>query len=124
MAGGLIQHNGQMANDIHTATRSHDQAHPYSIALQLDDCTERGLLHPHQSHDQRHLHTKDSTTVAGWLLLADGKEAFLNGVALGLGEGAAFGQPVDGMQRGVDERGVVFRAGKLGSTAGQQRQHR
>lgn len=55
-------------------------------------------------------------------LLAHGQQALLDGVPLGLGERAAFGQPVDGLQRGVDELRVVLRAGKESGTAGQQRQ--
>lgn len=65
------------------------------------------------------LPSNDST----WrVLLADSQQALLDGVPLGLGERAAFGQPVDGLQRGVDEMHVVLRASKESGTAGQQRQ--
>lgn len=55
-------------------------------------------------------------------LLADSQQALLDGVPLSFGERAAFGQPVDCLQRGVHQLGVVLRAGKEGGTAGQQRQ--
>lgn len=58
------------------------------------------------------------------VILADGEQALLNCVALGLGERAALGEPVDGVQGRVDECGVVLRARKVRGAAGQQRQHR
>lgn len=55
-------------------------------------------------------------------LLADSQQALLDGIPLGFGERATFGEPVDGLQRGVNQLGVVLRAGKEGGTAGQQGQ--
>lgn len=56
-------------------------------------------------------------------LLADIQQALLDGVPLGFGERASFAQPVDGLQRGVDQLHVVLGAGKEGGAAGQQGQH-
>ncbi len=58
-----------------------------------------------------------------WLSLADGQQTLLDGVSLGFGERAALGQAVDGVERGVDERGVMLCPGEVRSAAGQQRQH-
>lgn len=55
-------------------------------------------------------------------LLADRQQALLDGVSLGLGQRAAFGQPVDGLQRGVDQLCVVLGAGEQSGTASQERQ--
>lgn len=55
-------------------------------------------------------------------LLADSQQTLLDGVPLGFGERAAFGQPVDSLQRGVNQLRIVLCAGKESGTAGQQRQ--
>lgn len=60
---------------------------------------------------------------AGRALLADSQQALLDGVPLGFGERAPFAQPVDGLQRGVDQLCVVLGAGEEGGAAGQQGQH-
>lgn len=52
--------------------------------------------------------------------LADRQQALLDGVPLGLGERAALGQAVDGVQGGVDQRGVVLGAGKERGAAGEE----
>lgn len=51
------------------------------------------------------------------------KQTLLYRVPLGLGEAAAFGQAVDGVQQGVDERGEGLRPRKQRRTFGEQRQH-
>lgn len=61
--------------------------------------------------------------ITTWLLLADGKQALLDGVSLGLGERAALGQSVDGVKCGVHECSVVLRMSKEVRTSRQQRQH-
>lgn len=55
-------------------------------------------------------------------LLADSQQAFLYSIPLGFGERAALGEPIDGVQGGVDKRGVVLGAGKERGAAGQERQ--
>lgn len=57
-------------------------------------------------------------------LLADSQQTLLDGVPLGFGERAAFGQSVDGLKCGVDQLSVVLRAAEESGTAGQQRQQR
>ena len=54
---------------------------------------------------------------------AHGQEAVLDGVSLGRGEAAALGQPVHGVEQGVDQRGVRLRAGKQRCALSQQGQH-
>lgn len=54
--------------------------------------------------------------------LADGQQALLYGIPLGLGEDAALGEAVDGVQGGVDEGGVVLGAGEQGGAAGEEGQ--
>ena len=55
--------------------------------------------------------------------LADGQQTLLDGVSLGLGERAALGEAVDGVEGGVEEAGVVLRAGEERGTAGEEGQH-
>lgn len=55
-------------------------------------------------------------------LLADCQQTLFNGIPLGFGEWAAFWQPVDSLQRGVNQLCVVLCAAKKSGTAGQQRQ--
>lgn len=57
------------------------------------------------------------------VLPTDCEQALLYRVPLGLGEAAAFGQAVDGVQQGVDERGEGLRPRKQRRTFGEQRQH-
>ena len=60
---------------------------------------------------------------AGRSLLAEGHEALLNDVSLGLGEGTAAGQPVDGVEHGVDHDGSVVAAGEQRGALGDEGQH-
>ena len=60
---------------------------------------------------------------AGRSLLAEGHEALLNDVPLGLGEGPATGQPVDGVEHGVNHDGSVVAAGEQRRTLGDEGQH-
>ncbi len=53
-------------------------------------------------------------------LLADSQQALLYGISLGLGERAALGKAVDGVQSGVDEGGVVLGAGEERGAAGEE----
>lgn len=55
--------------------------------------------------------------------LAQGHEALLDDVSLGLGEGPPTRQPVDGVQHGVDHYGPVVAAGKEGGAFGDEWQH-
>lgn len=55
-------------------------------------------------------------------LLADSQQALLYSVSLSLGERAALGEAVDGVQSGVDEGGVVLGAGEERGTSGQEGQ--
>lgn len=55
-------------------------------------------------------------------LLADGQQTLLDSVSLGLGQRAAFGEAIDGLQRGVDQLRVVLSAGEQCRAAGQQGQ--
>lgn len=66
--------------------------------------------------------TQLSVNKAAEALLADSQQTLLDGVPLGFGERAAFGEPVDSLQSGVDQLRVVLRAGEESGTAGQQRQ--
>ena len=54
---------------------------------------------------------------------ANRQQALLNGISLRLGQRAALGEAVDGVQRGVYEGGVVLRSGKQRGTAGEEGQH-
>ena len=56
-------------------------------------------------------------------LLAQRHEALFDDVPLGLGEGSAAGQPVDGVQHGVDHDGPVFGTGEERGALGDERQH-
>ena len=56
------------------------------------------------------------------LLPTDSQQTLLDGVPLGLGERASFGQPVDGLQRGVDQLCVVLRVAEESGAAGEQGQ--
>jgi len=60
---------------------------------------------------------------AGLSSLAEGHKALLDDVSLGLGEGAPAGQPVDGVQHGVDHDGAVIAAGEQRRALGDERQH-
>lgn len=55
---------------------------------------------------------------------AESHEALLDDVALGLGEGAAAGEAVDGVQHGVHHDGAVLGAGEERGALGDERQHR
>lgn len=52
-------------------------------------------------------------------LLAERHQALLYDVPLGLGEGSATGQAVDGVEHGVDHNGAVVSAGKQRRTFGE-----
>ena len=52
--------------------------------------------------------------------LADGQQALLYSISLSLGERAALGEAVDGVQGGVDEAGVVLGASKERGAAGEE----
>ena len=54
---------------------------------------------------------------------ADGEQTLLDGVPLGLGEAAAFRQPVHGVEEGVDERGEGLRPREQRGTLGEEGEH-
>ena len=57
------------------------------------------------------------------LLPTDSQQTLLDGVPLGLGEAAAFGQAVNRVEEGIDQGGERLRPRKQGSTFSQERQH-
>lgn len=56
--------------------------------------------------------------------LANGQQTFLYGIPLCFGEGPPLGEPVNGLQRGINQGGAVLRPGKQWGAPRKQREHR